>query len=387
MYHNLWFGRNRCLYRILRRHWSDVDPSFYPKTLLTGFVTALTTPFRLIEQRITKRAVERETLQPPVIILGHWRSGTTNLHNLLLQDSQYCSVPLLSCLTPDSFLWFGGLFRLLSRGLVPKSRPMDNVPTGLDEPMSEDFGMAGISDLSHYVGYYFPRQLEETFRRTVFFEGCTPAEIERWGRDYVSLMKKVSMASGGKRLVLKNPPNMGRVPEILKLFPDARFIHIHRNPFTVHASTCKLHETFSKRFGLQRYDREELHNALLRRQRLICERYLTDRDQIPAENLIEVRHEDVVARPEEIVRDIYRKLELGDFENDVLPGLRAHVEANRNYRTNRYEFSHEEECAIRDELHGLLVEWGYDVPQMPSPAAGSGHVRPSAEPVVAQSVD
>ena len=296
------------------------------------------------------------------MIIGHWRSGTTHLHNLLLQDQKFGSIPLIACLLPDGYRYFGGLFRLIGRNRIPTSRPMDNVPTGVDEPMSEDFAMAGTSDLSHYTGYYFPRRLEETFCRSVLFEGCSQNEIDRWGRNYIYALKKAAMMNGGRRLVLKNPPNTGRLPAILDLYPDAKFIHVARNPFVVHKSSLKLQESFIKRFGLQSYDREQLRDALLKRQRMICKKYLADRRLVPPKNLVEVRHEDVVADPIDTVRRIYQQFEIDGFEESVLPRLEAYVESIRDYQQNEYQFDEAEVRLIREELQSLLDEWSYDLP-------------------------
>ena len=179
------------------------------------------------------------------MIIGHWRSGTTNLHNYLLQDPRFGCVSLLHCLAPHEFLTLRRLARRLLRHLIFSRRPMDRMKTGLEEPMSEDFALVGVTDQTHYLGYFFPRLLEQTFRETVLFDGVSPEHIDRWAADYERLLKKVTMACQGRPLVLKNPANTGRIRQLVRRFPQMRFVFVRRNPYVVHASTVRLMERFS----------------------------------------------------------------------------------------------------------------------------------------------
>ena len=51
-------------------------------------------------------------------------------------------------------------------------------------------------------------------------------------------MKKLSF-SKNKRIVLKSPLHLGRIPILLKMFPGAKFVHITRNPYAVYLSFHK----------------------------------------------------------------------------------------------------------------------------------------------------
>ena len=55
-------------------------------------------------------------------------------------------------------------------------------------------------------------------------------------------VKKISYKYIGKRVLLKSPANTGRIKEILEVYPDACFIHIHRDPYAVYQSNVKLYE-------------------------------------------------------------------------------------------------------------------------------------------------
>ena len=259
------------------------------------------------------------------------------MHNLMLQDPQFASVTMLQCAIPSGFLTWAWLARCILAQRLPKSRPMDAVPLGIDEPMSEDFALAGLTHMSHYLNYFFPQVAEQTFRETVLFEGVSHQDVAHWCSNYDHLLRKVSYASGGKRLLLKNPPNLGRVPEVLKRYPDAKFIHVYRNPWLVHASSMKLMHRFAENLAFQTHSAAAIEDFISRRYAAIMQKWFTDRALIPRRNLIELRHEDITARPLEIVGSIYRQFELTTWST-MQPRLQEYADSLADYQNNEYIF-------------------------------------------------
>lgn len=346
-------------WRLFRRYGNEIDARHVWRAAPIPVVSLLHAPFAAAEHLLTRRRIRDQPLADPlVMVIGHWRSGTTNVHNHLLQDPRFGCVSLLHCLAPHEFLTVRRLARRLLRHLILSKRPMDNIRNGLDAPMSEDFALVGLTDQTHYLGYFFPRLLEQTFRETVLFEGRSLAEMERWADRYESLLKKVTLACDGRPLALKNPANAGRLRTLVSRFPRMRFVFVRRNPYVVHASTCRLMERFLDRWSLQKYDPVELEQAVLRRHAVLLERYLEDRALIPSGQLVEISHEEMVAQPAETVESIYRRLDLGDFAA-VREHLEMYTKSLTGYRTNAYEY----DCAslerIRETLGFVIDRWGY----------------------------
>lgn len=361
--------------RILWRYGGSLEGKGRLRAAGITLSTLLGTPFRAYESLRYRRLIARQPLDPaPVFIIGHWRSGTTHLHNLMLQDPRWGQISLLQCAAPHLYLTLRRPVASFLSRRVPERRPMDNVPTGPDAPMSEDFAMVGRSDLTHYLGYFFPRRLEETFRRTVLFEGVGDREKRRWGEDYVWTLRKAAFAAGGRPLLLKNPPNTARIGEILRLFPEAKFVHVRRDPFRVYVSTCRLMEKFIRRFSLQPIqDWQEIRTAVLRRYRLLMERYDQEKDLIPPGHLVEVRHEDTVKDPVGSVERIYTALNLPGFF-DMRGPLIEYADSIRDYRTNEYKFDPETVARVQAEVGFLVERWGYSVPEATSASRPDGEV-------------
>jgi omega-hydroxy-beta-dihydromenaquinone-9 sulfotransferase len=361
--HILCFSTLQNWLRLLVRYGSQADLARYPQLVgMTCFII-LTLPVRLLESTLFSVGIRRHRLsQPPVFIVGHWRSGTTNMHNHLLQDPQFASVTLLHCAIPSGFLTWGWLARLIMNRRLPKSRPMDAVPLGIDEPMSEDFALAGLTHMSHYLNYFFPKIAEQTFRHTVLFENASEYDMQHWGNSYDFLLRKVSYAAGGRRLLLKNPPNVGRIPEVLKRYPDAKFIHVYRNPWLVHASTMKLTERFLEQMSFQSCPQDQVEEFVSRRYQLIMDRWLRDKALIPAQNLIEVSHEEMTTSPVAVLDRIYQQFQLPGWR-EVKPRLDAYVAGLANYQNNEYRFDREYLQRISSSLRPFAEHAGYSEPK------------------------
>ena len=360
--HILYFSTLRNWLRLLWRYGGQFEKGHRLQALRITLFVAATIPIRLFERMLFGVAIRRHRLSaPPVFIIGHWRSGTTNMHNLMLQDPQFSSVTMLHCAIPAGFLTWEWLARRILNRRLPKSRPMDAVPLGIDEPMSEDFALAGLTHMSHYLNYFFPQIAEQTFRETVLFEGASAKDVAHWSDYYDYLLRKVSYACGSKRLLLKNPPNLGRIPEVLKLYPDAKFIHVYRNPYVVHASTVKLMNRFMENLAFQSHDPLQVEEFISRRYQSILQKWFHDRALIPAENLIELRHEDIITRPTEIVESVYRQFGMTTWPV-MQPRLRAYAETLVGYRNNEYDFEPEYMARIRPYLEPMARRLGYSVP-------------------------
>ena len=78
---------------------------------------------------------------PPIFILGHWRTGTTLLHEFMIRDERFGYPTTYECMDPNHFLLTEGLFTRWLNFLVPTHRPMDNMKAGFDRPQEDEFAL------------------------------------------------------------------------------------------------------------------------------------------------------------------------------------------------------------------------------------------------------
>lgn len=302
-----------------------------------------------------RSAVELD--KPPVFIIGHWRSGTTHLHNLMSQDPQFGCLRMFQALAPDFSLstrrW---LPRLLGR-VVPTTRPMDNMSWPMDAPQEEEIPLAKITPYSWYLQFLFPRNAVASFGRSVLFDGAPPRARREVKRKLDRLLRTASLHDDGKQLLLKNPVNTARISLLLELYPDARFVFMHRSPYEVFSSTVHLHEKILALTALQTVTPEQIETNVVEIYRLVLQRYLDERDLIAPDRLVEVPYEHLDRDPVGTLEEIYRRVELDAFD-EARPRVQTYVEAQRGYRKNQFSPLSDRQRELIDEKWGFAFdEW------------------------------
>ena len=130
-----------CLFAWLELLWSrrrHVDwSSYWQRVLFLTLLSAVNSCLGLVELVLYGRAIARQPINPrPVFVLGHPRTGTTMLHQLLALDTETFGTCSTFCAGfPAAFLWVER-FKWAFAGLVDKTRPMDNVDLSLDSPQA-----------------------------------------------------------------------------------------------------------------------------------------------------------------------------------------------------------------------------------------------------------
>jgi hypothetical protein len=143
------------------------------------------------------------------------------------------------------------------------------------------------------------------------------------------------------------------------LFPDAKFVHIHRNPYTVFQSTEHSYKVALRWWGLQKPDLSDLTSYIIRRYKAMYDIFFAEKELIPSDNFHEVSMEEVEGDPIGQMRTLYEKLHLPDF-NVVEPVLWQYVESLGDYKKNKYpELPGELRCVISKAWERCFDEWHY----------------------------
>ncbi len=313
------------------------------------------------EERRWHDAIENTKItEPPIFILGHWRSGTTHLHNLIAQDAtQFAYANTYQVISPHTFLTTEKFNSRWFAGLIPEKRPMDNMKMGFETPQEDEFGPALITGKSLYFGMSFPRRMQD-YERYLTFRNVPRVEIEEWKAGFLWFLKKLTLKYQ-RRLVLKSPPHTARIRILLELFPDAKFIHIHRNPYDVYQSFYHFHDTAMWYTYLQRPDLKAIPEQILNRYTELYDAFFTDLPLIPTGNFYEIRYEDLERDPVGQLADTYAALSLSDFES-FRPGLEQYVSTLGQYKKNKFNNLTEPlRQRIADQWCRSFNKWGYKI--------------------------
>ena len=338
-----------------------VDWRYWIRSLYVSIVALLGAPFRAYENaRFGARIAATPIREAPIFILGHWRSGTTHVMRLIARDPVFAVVTFVHTMIPGLYL-SSPLFRAILASSLPKVRPMDNVSVSPDAAEEEEYALGNLSPYSFYHALSFPRKMREIFDRYVLFEGVDRNVIEQWKSIYHHFLKKVTFSSNGKRLLLKNPANTGRIPTLLELFPDAKFIHVYRNPYVVYSSTMHWLDKELAPTALQDVDEEMVREHALRNYEKLMLRYEEDKVLIPEGNLVEVRFEDFVADPLGEVTRIYETLGLV-LGPEAQQQMQQYLLTVKGYKKNTYRLDRRTRRELARRWGFMIRRWGYEPP-------------------------
>ena len=342
---------------VLRRHRLSIDPPHWPRTLIQTALSASNSVVARIERRRFGPRIEATEVQAPLFILGHYRSGTTHLHNLLALDPRLAAPTFFQVLNPHTFLTTERWAAPLADRLVVRRRYQDEVALGAGVPGEDEVALGTMTGLSPYMAWYFPRD-GSGYRRYLSFRGVPDGEAARWGHALTTFLKKVTLRYG-RPLILKSPPHTARIRLLLGLFPDARFVHIRRDPYDVFRSTRHMARTVQPAFQLQESPPLDGDDTILGVYTEMYDAYFEERGLVPEGRLCEVGYEDLERDPVGVVGSVYGSLGVEGFEG-LRPRLESYLGSISGYRKNRPDDLPETlRRRIAQEWGRSFDEWGY----------------------------
>ena len=283
-------------FRLLVRNRFAISFLCIGMALIIGALSFINCLLWLIQVALFGRKIARTPIeQHPIFVIGHWRSGTTLLHELLVRDPRHTYPDTYDCFAPNHFLVSGWWMKPCLNVLMPSKRPVDNMPAGWDHPQEDEFALCNMGVPSPYLTILFPNrppQCQEYFD----FRGVSEPALNAWKGALLWFLKCVTLQNP-KRIVLKSPPHTGRIRALLEMFPKAKFVHIVRDPYVIFPSTVNLWSRLYHDEGLQMPTCEGLEEHVFATLTRMYEAFDRDRDLLGPGQFCEVRYEELVAHP------------------------------------------------------------------------------------------
>jgi hypothetical protein len=306
---------------------------------------------RLFDEEIGRVAVPDD----PLFIVGHWRSGTTYLHYLFALDREAFAYPTTyQCLFPTVFLTLGEgswLYRSFAERL-PATRPMDAVAWDPGSPQEDELVHLPEGGSSPFhEGMVFPRTA--SLEPDAFVRGANGART----RDItLRFFRKLTFAHG-RRLVVKSPGHLFRLPMLRELFPRSRVVFIVRDPHEVVPSMEHMKTMYRRHMSLQGPHLVD-HRATARLLAFYDALMAARQDALPAADQAVVRYEDLVRDPVGTVRGVYERLGL-PYTAAYDRALAGYVESVREHARNRFEVAPAVRAVVAAECREMLDRHGY----------------------------
>lgn len=326
---------------VVRSIEADLQPRYLARAVIWRLLRRL-----LVNRLCTQAALAAQPeiaarkITRPLVVLGFPRTGTTLLHHLLALDPQ--SRPLLGweALYPAPLYAKGKpaqdrrrqncerMHRLFYR-LFPKVAAAHNfTPDGPEEcawmlmtsfiptvllnfalPSYRDW-MATVSD-DYLVGAYGLHQ-----RQLQILQG--PSAEHRW--------------------TLKAPTHFYGLHGLTTVYPDAVLVQTHRDLAAVVGSSSSM---VSKTLPNGSKLREGIGIDILKSLKVVQDRGMAVRDRLPSDRVIDIRYDDLVARPVEVVEEIYRAAAL-PLPADMGQRVRQWLAENPQHKHGKHDYRLEE---------------------------------------------
>jgi hypothetical protein len=227
----------------------------------------------------------------------------------------------------------------------------------MDSAAEDEFALCVLTRISPLLGWVYPNR-HEYYDRHLTLDELSEEERERWRQALLLFVRKLTLKYR-RPLVLKSPPHTARIRLLLELFPGAKFVHIHRDPFTVFLSSRHTFLSNAPFCALERPILDDLDEWILRQYRTMYDAYFAQREAIPPDHFHELAFHQLEADPVGEVERLYTSLAISNF-HEVRPRLEAYVRSLAGYRKNAHP-------ALTEHLRARIAEawepcfraWGY----------------------------
>jgi hypothetical protein len=314
--------------------------------------------FRLQEASHAE-ALKAAVPRPPIFVLGFWRSGTTLLHEFLCRDPQFGFPSTYACMNPSHFLlteaWASG-----RKAPQRETRPMDSMSYSWASPQEDEFALFALGAPSPYESLIVPSLMRDP--KTLVDLGQRPsADQQLWGEVLQRFLLLLTVQQG-KTMVLKSPPHGFKLTLLLRMFPQARFVIIERNPYEVFASNLKLWRTLLNLYAVESWTSDEIERFVLTAY-LLHEEAVTEGMRVADGNRLAcVRYESLTADPIAQIQRLYEELELGSFDR-VRTQIQEYATDTAGYVRNRFTLSAAQKARVEHSWGSVIQAKGYGWPE------------------------
>jgi omega-hydroxy-beta-dihydromenaquinone-9 sulfotransferase len=349
--------RLKILFQLVRKNGFSFRFKYLLRFILL-FQNALWASIFSVVEKIKYKKIIHSTPLPdsPLIIIGHWRTGSTYLHQLLQHDPEGTTLSNFQVTLPDSFLVSEKYYKPVMKFFMGEkfTRPFDNVSIRVDEPQEDEFAILKMCGLSPLKKLIYPDSGQFFLLNYPDFD-LQGNEFTVWKDAMTELCKKMKIATS-KRIILKNPFHSQRIVTIRKLFPNAKFIHIYRNPLNVIPSTINMWNIV----GRQNSMKSGFVQASVKNTVEVFDRMLTyiheHAKDLPEQSFCEMKFENLEENPVDEIKIAYKKLGLPftkEFEDAIEKNL------IKNFRKNTYSLPEGDDKYIHDKLKHYFEFYGY----------------------------
>ncbi|MHA1953080.1 MAG: sulfotransferase family protein [Candidatus Heimdallarchaeaceae archaeon] len=324
------------IFRVLWDNKFRIHPKYWLRFGYGIGLSFITIPLKVWQKIRHHRKIKKtEIKEDPIFIIGHYRTGTTYLMTLMAFDKSKGYVSNIEGYATLFYLGVPKFARWRMEASLPEVRPMDNVVMGVEEPTEEEYCIGTFTRYGYYTGFIFPRNFD-LYSKFLTFEGM-PKDKAKWKKAYYYTVQMLTYGHKGKQLFLKNPTHSYRLPEILEMFPNAKFIHTYRNPY-----------------------KEKMKQDILDNYKLLYEYQNKDLHLIPEDRIVHIKYEEFIQTPAETMEKVYKELNISGWE-EYKDGMIKYAESQkREYVPNKHKIDSDTIRKVNENWKDYMEQYGYE---------------------------
>lgn len=264
---------------------------------------------RIVEYLRRRPHVADIAIEKPIFITGWYRTATTNLHNLLSLDPNH-RTPLCweLCYPLPEHADPRRDHRLRLRRTAWKWRLADWMgpeqkyahELRADGPEECFFLLANsalfVQQIMGLLGYRYANYLLGNDQSTAYEDLRLQYQI-------------LADQRPARQWIMKCPQHLWFLDDLMKAFPDARIIHTHRAAAEAVPSLCSLSAIMARPFAAD-YDPIRHGEFFVEYCRTGMQRALRSRERIPADQLMDIRLDDLSRDPVGTIKQVYDRFGL-----------------------------------------------------------------------------
>ncbi len=343
--------------KLISEHRYRIDR--WPTAISISLATAAATIINPLQRWVYhEKCADKPLVEDPVFVIGHWRSGTTLVQELMTLDERYVCPNTFQCFAPNGFLLAEWWLKPLTWPLLPRRRPMDNMRMSWNAPMEDEFALMTMGLPTTYRRVAFPNDVPRHLDY-LNMEGIPTPELERWKSGLNDFVDYLNYHYADRRLLFKSPPHTGRIRVLLDMYPNARFIHITRNPMKFIPSTIHMWAALDHSNALQTPHNRNLRQFVFDSYKRLYDGFHRDRHLLGDHNFVELRFEDLVGDYAGAMRQVYDQLGIDGFDEYALKPLQAEKEKSRSYKGNQHGLPKDLSDEILEKCGDYIDHFGY----------------------------
>ena len=296
----------------------------------------------------------------PVFVIGLPRSGTTFLFNLLSLDVAHRSPLYWEIMSPlpitknekEEYKRERKINRelKLAKTLIPKLRAMHTIRANTPEECEQiatmnvrSFVYMCMADVPEYIDY---------------LKYCSVDSVFMWHKRFFQALE---LNGKPQRWLLKDPSHIGHLPEILRTYPNAKFIHIHRDPTDSVGSFCSLTKNVRSAFS-RKVNTNDIGKTVIDFWNHNLNKGMEDRKQLSSNQIIDINYHDFIQSPLNQIKNVY--LQLGfDMTIETENNIESYLSQNQGNTKSDHQYSLDEfgldKKIIKDQFRDYMLNYDF----------------------------